>query len=74
MFDEPFIEQQRRKWKPAIHCSNCEHCIVVVRDDKEHGRCKKDHGDDIPLGKLIRQPYGRGFRNAASCPDFSSMD
>lgn len=71
---ESFIDYQRRRWKPTIHCSNCRNCIVVLVKEQETARCTKGHGEDKPLGSVIRQPYGRGFRGAITCPDYIDMD
>lgn len=71
---ETFSEFQQRKWKPAVHCSNCLNCKVVKADGVVLARCSKGHGDDKPLEEIIRQPYGRGWRQAKSCNDYISMD
>ena len=72
---ENWIEFQRRKWEPSVHCSNCRNCIVILKGlkEEEFARCTKDHGKDMPLGRIIRQPWGHGWKQAKNCEDYDSM-
>lgn len=72
---ESWLDYQRRRWVPNDHCSNCRNCIVILTGSKqeETARCTMGHGEDKTLGSVIRQPYGRGFRRADTCPDYESM-
>jgi hypothetical protein len=63
-------------WEPPIypHCSDCLHARVGGSPEQSSATCAMGHGGTIDLWRLIRRSSPRGFRSAAKCPDFSSMD
>jgi hypothetical protein len=63
-------------WEPPIypHCSNCLHARISGSPEQPAVTCAMGHGDTIDIWRLIRRPSPRGFRSAAKCPDYCSMD
>lgn len=65
-------------WDPCerpVHCSNCINAIVTgdgIHHPSVH--CAKGYGRTISIWQLTRNQRPFGFRNAAECPDFTSMD
>lgn len=80
----PLIERPRgldvlrivQEWEPPIrpHCSDCRHCTVLGDPDRPEVSCAAGHGPrTLDLWRMIRRFHPRGFRAAASCPDWCSM-
>lgn len=70
---EGYIEEWTPKKRP-IHCSNCANCRVGNDDYGMTAHCEAGHGTSKPLSLLIRLDRPRGWKDAAICPDFKSMD
>lgn len=79
--DDPILAEIIRAWDPterAVHCSNCPNCIVSgdgVRPPAVHCAKALQRGEPvISLWRLLRKKNPAGFRKAADCPGFESMD
>ena len=64
-------------WDPddrPIHCSGCRHAVVYGSPEQPTARCEMGHGRPKHLIRLIQNQRPIGFKQAAECPQFSSMD
>ncbi len=78
MADSPEFLRIVEAWCPLerpVHCSNCAHAIVS--GDGVHVPdvyCELGHGAPRSLWQLTRVSRPVGFKPAADCPGFCSMD
>ena len=68
-----YTEEAIRAWKPRTtrHCSECANARVRGTPQEPIARCRKGHGEEKPLVKLIRKT-AKGFAIARECPDWES--
>jgi hypothetical protein len=73
----PTINDVIAMWSPPTyqHCSNCLHCVVGGEPKEPTVRCDAGQSESSrSLWQVIRERNPRGFRSAATCPGFVSMD
>lgn len=74
---EPMLEALIASWEPksqAVSCANCSRTMVFGKPEDPAVTCTAGHGyKTIPLVRLIRPTYRRGFASAEKCLDFEEM-
>jgi hypothetical protein len=72
-----YVDKAIRQWSPerrAVHCSNCLHAQISGDAANPIASCGMGHGAVKHILRLIAPKNPAPFRDAAKCPDFSSMD